>query len=191
MITHGNNDLPLAVLADIEAARQQSRGENLEGRLAPRSRELGDTKIAHPSAVSSRSVLINNRERLQDTPLDSTQPPRNAVHRNQGANSIGVERQRSTFAPAGIAAAPPHQFRIERTVRCFDHIEEYGMDPVSQAQCTEYCLKRLGCAAFTQYDSGNNVLSGCFLFNDASKCRKTGASGWVSGIRGSCTYNLK
>ena len=110
---------------------------------------------------------------------------------NQGANSIGVERQRSTFAPAGIAAAPPHQFRIERTVRCFDHIEEYGMDPVSQAQCTEYCLKRLGCAAFTQYDSGNNVLSGCFLFNDASKCRKTGASGWVSGIRGSCTYNLK
>ena len=62
-------------------------------------------------------------------------------------------------------------------------MKDNGMDSISQQNCAELCLKEPECNAFTQYDSGNGDMTGCFLFKDESKCRATGTTGWVSGIK--------
>ena len=131
-------------------------------------RDPGGAKLPRASSLSDRNPVYSKRDALpsQSQSLIETRKDPPAMLEDLPVNGRGVH------------------FRTDRTMRCFDQFEEFGMEQISNEQCIEYCLQHSECEVFSQYDSGNGMLSGCFLFSDASKCRRIVASSWISSFKG-------
>ena len=73
-------------------------------------------------------------------------------------------------------------FVVRKNTRCLNHIDEIGMLEISIDECAARCRNRLDCAAFTQYDNGNGLYAGCFLYASDKDCKP--GTKWITVVRG-------